>query len=69
MYYTLYSIDDKNKIIYMIRIRDILSSEMQLNIINDYERIVKFANDNNYRIELYEKEDNYESIFSLKKHL
>ncbi len=42
---------------------------MPLNIINDYERIIKFANENNYIIKVYEKAENYEEIFSLKKHL
>ena len=69
MYYILYKIDDKNKIIYMKRENDIINNEMLLNIINDYERIVKYANENNYIIELYEKIENYEDVFSFKKHL
>ena len=69
MYYTLYKIDDINKIIYIKRENDIVSNEILLNFINDYERIVKFANENNYIIELYKKEENYEDVFSLRKHL
>lgn len=69
MYYTLYKIDDINKIIYVKRENDIVSNEILLNFINDYERIVKFANENNYIIELYKKEENYEDVFSLRKHL
>ena len=69
MYYTLYGIDDKNKIIYMKREDNIDSNKMQSNINNDCERIVQFANKNNYIIKLYEKTDIYEDVFSLKKHL
>ena len=69
MYYTLYKIDDINKIIYLKKENDIVSNEILLNFINDYERIVKFANENNYIIELYKKEENYEDVFSLRKHL
>ena len=69
MYYTLYEIDDKNKTIYMKIEENTVSNEMLLNINNDYERIVKFANENNYTIKLYEQRDNYEDIFSFKKHL
>ena len=69
MYYTIYKIDDINKIIYIKRQDDIISNDMLLSFINDYERIVKFANENNYIIELYEKRENYEDVFSLKKHL
>lgn len=69
MNYKLYNIDDLNKIIYLKREYDIVSNDMLSNFIADYERIVKFANENNYIIELYEKRENYEDVFSLKKHL
>ena len=69
MYYTLYKIDDINKIIYVKKEDDIISNEMLLNFITDYEKIVKFANENNYIIDLYAKTENYEDVFSLKKHL
>ncbi len=69
MYYTLYKIDDRNKIIYMKTEDHTIDNTMLSNMKNDYERIVKFANENNYIIELYKKEENYEDVFSLRKHL
>ena len=61
MHYTLYKIDDLNKIIY-VKDEDGIEN-------NDIERIVNFANENNYTIEVYEKTENYEDVFSLRKHL
>ena len=69
MYYTLYEIDDKNKIIYLEEIENIYNKEMLLNIKNDYQKIIEYANKNNYLIKLHELNDNYEDIFSFKKSL
>ena len=69
MNYKLYKIDDINKTVYLIKENDITSNEKLLNNASDYERILKYANENNYKIELYEKTENYEDVFSLKKHL
>lgn len=69
MYYTLYRIDDKNKIIY-VKIEDhITDSTILSNMQKDHERIVKFANKNNYLIEIYNEKDNDEDYFSFKRHL
>ncbi len=69
MYYTLYEIDDKNKIIYLQIIENVVNNEMLLNIKNDYQRIIEYANKNNYSIKLYEMNNNYEDSFSFKKSL
>lgn len=43
---------------------------MSLNFENDYQRIISYANENNYTIKYIEKElGGYESAFSLKKSL
>lgn len=69
MYYTLYKIDDRNKVIYM-KIEDHITDDTTLsNMKDDYERIVKFANENNYLIETYNEKDNDEDYFSFKRHL
>lgn len=65
MYYILKRIDDKNKIIYIQPINDLANND----VMNDYYRIIQYASENNYTIELYEKKENYEDVFSLKKRL
>ena len=66
MQYTLYRIDDKSKTIY-IKISD---NENKDNFESDYQRIMKYASDNNYIVNyIYENTDNYEDTFSYKKSL
>ena len=66
MCYILYEIDSKNKIIYL-KIEE-NNKNMSLNFENDYQRIISYANENNYTIKYIEKElGGYESAFSLKK--
>ena len=61
MYYILDRIDNKNKIIYM-RLIDNLAND---NVINDYCRVLQYANDNNYIIEYINDKDNiFEDPFS-----
>ena len=58
MHYTLYKIDDLNKIIY-VKYEDGIEN-------NDIERIVNFANENNYTIDVYEKTENLKMFFHLE---
>ncbi len=65
MHYILDRIDDRNKIIYIQSINDSKDNS----VTNDFYRILHYANENNYTIEIYEKAENYEDDFSFKKHL
>lgn len=64
MYYILDRIDDKNKMIYMQSVDNLVNSD----IINDYYRILEYANNNNYIIEyISDKDNNFEDSFSYKR--
>lgn len=64
MYYILDRIDDKNKIIYMQSVDNLVNGD----IINDYYRILEYANNNNYIIEyISDKDNNFEDSFSYKR--
>ena len=70
MNYTLYKIDDKNKIIYFKYEGDIIDNETLSNIKDNYDRLMKFATDNHYTINfVFDNEVNYDDIFSYKKSL
>lgn len=70
MCYILYKIDNINKIIYLKTEENNISKNMLTNFGNDYQRIITYANENNYTIKYIDKELNsYESAFSLKKSL
>lgn len=70
MYYILYKIDNVNKTIYLKIEETIISKNMLSNFGNDYQRIMAYANENNYTIKYIDKElSSYESAFSLKKSL
>ena len=63
MYYILDRIDNQNKIIYMQFVDNLVNND----VINDYYRILQYANDNNYIIKYINDKDNiFEDPFQYK---
>ena len=70
MYYTLYGIDNVNKVIYIKIENRVVNNELLLNFNNDYQRILKYASENNYTIQcINELTNNYTDNFSFKRSL
>ena len=64
MYYILDRIDSINKVIYMQSVDNLVNDD----VINDYYRILQYANENNYTIEYIYDKDNFSKILNIKSY-